>query len=596
MTQPTEFDPLISRYLDGSISAQELADLESRILTDSQFAIEFSRGCLLHRHISELLTENSLHKILDHFATGAPVPKAMLEHLSAAGQSAASHTAAEQISKRNQQHFADWARPRYLILAGALAIALGLIAFVATSPPATKQLSNTDDFSARVDTAPFIATVTQVVDVIWPPTATVLRTGDVLSKGRHVSLRSGLVKVTFECGAEVVVQGPCDFELQSSMVGFLHSGRITADVPRRAFSFAIHSPKVDFVDLGTTFGVSVGSTGDTELHVFEGEVLCSSSKQETDEPKELIHVTASRALEFGANGGAPSNIAMDRAQFSRLIDLRQRASGPSPRPNPDRLALWLTADRGVVTDAQKRVVLWQDILYGENRSAEDATQNDEQARPTLVSGAINSHPAVRFNGKTDFLLTTPLETTDDQTVLFVCQFSQSAYDKDRQWGGQILNYDGPPSRYLSNTLEPGVLQIGEPLLAEQFKPTLLTGQVFAGFAGSIPVESGRVDSVQIGANTPVVVTYVYDYKNGKASISINGRSYGETRAFAPQGITSRKIIGRHAWKQLFFHGDLSEMLIYNCAMPPKDLAQSVSYLAEKYGIAIQPETPVEVDE
>ena len=83
--------------------------------------------------------------------------------------------------------------------------------------------------------------------------------------------------------------------------------------------------------------------------------------------------------------------------------------------------------------------------------------------------------------------------------MFVCQFSQSAYDKNRDWGGQIINYDGPPSRYLSNTLEPGVLQIGEPLLAKEFKPTLLTGQVFAGFVGSATVESGRVDAEQVGA-------------------------------------------------------------------------------------------------
>ena len=114
---------------------------------------------------------------------------------------------------------------------------------------------------------------------------------------------------------------------------------------------------------------------------------------------------------------------------------------------------------------------------------------------------LNGHPAVRFDGKSNYLLTTPLETTDDQTVIFVCQYSPNALDKGRKWGGQIINYDGPPSRFLSNTLEPGVLQIGEPLLEQEFKPTLLSGQVFAGFIGSATVESGRVDAspvAQIG--------------------------------------------------------------------------------------------------
>ena len=409
--------------------------------------------------------------------------------------------------------------------------------------------------------------------------------GPIAAKGHACMLKSGMAKVTFDCGAEVVLQGPCDFLLKGQMLGYLKSGKITAHVPHRAFSFTILSPQVNFVDLGTAFGVSIGDRGKTELHVFEGEVLCSLSKQDGSEHSDPIHVTATNALAFDAQSDRPSDIAIDQTQFTSLIDLR-RAAGSKQKLVPDQLALWLAADTGVTTDAAQKVVSWQDILYGDNRSAEDATQNDERARPTLAPHALSGRPAVRFNGKSDYLLTTPLETTDDQTVVFVFQFAPSAYDKNRVWGGQILNYDGPPSRYLSNTLEPGVLQIGEPLLAEEFKPTLLTGQVFAGFVGSATVESGRVDAVQVGADVPVVVAYQYDYGRGRATLSINGHSYGEARAFAPQSITSRKIIGRHAWKQNFFHGDLAELMIYNKVLSPKELDQTIAYLADKYSIAL----------
>src|SRR6185369_11927884 len=146
------------------------------------------------------------------------------------------------------------------------------------------------------------------------------------------------------------------------------------------------------------------------------------------------------------------------------------------------------------------------------------------------------------------------------------------------------------SRYLSNTLEPGVLQIGEPLLENEFRPTLLTGQVFAGFIGSATVESGRVDAMPVGTGRPVIVSYTYDYEyeNGRSTLAINGRTYGQAKAFAPQGITSRKIIGRHAWMQNYFHGDLSELLIYNKALSPKELAETTAYLANKYSIALDP--------
>jgi hypothetical protein len=204
----------------------------------------------------------------------------------------------------------------------------------------------------------------------------------------------------------------------------------------------------------------------------------------------------------------------------------------------------------------------------------------------LIQKSIAERPAIRFDGTSDYLLTTPLATTDDQTVVFVCQFSQSATDKSRRWGGQILNYDGPPSRFLSDTLEPGVLQIGEPLLETQFQPTLLTAQVFAGFIGSATVESGRVDAMPVGIHTPVVVAYRYDLANARATLMINGKTYGEMRAFAPQAITSRKIIGRHAWMQNFFHGDLAELLIYNQALSDDDLAVMTQYLADKYAIRL----------
>jgi hypothetical protein len=68
---------------------------------------------------------------------------------------------------------------------------------------------------------------------------------------------------------------------------------------------------------------------------------------------------------------------------------------------------------------------------------------------------------------------------------------------------------------------------------------------------------------------------------------INGRKYGEARAFAPQGITSRKIIGRHAWMELYFGGDLGEMLIFNKALSPEELEQTTAYLADKYAIKLE---------
>lgn len=583
MPRQIESDELISRYLEGALDADELQQFETRLIADQAFADEVARWSLMHRQVFELLAESKLHALLDEAVASSPsFPSEFRAELEAAATKR--HPSRNRLRPRKQawySHRMTW----------ATAVVLAMVAAVvwwtrsATAPPESAPVVADTQSPAAAPPAT-VATLTQMVDCQWASWAPSFDCGQQLVEGTRLVLQSGMAKVTFECGAEVVLQGPCDFVAQSKMVGYLVSGRITANVPRRAFSFAILSPEVDFVDMGTAFGVSVAGDGQTELHVFQGEVICSPPKNEGGDRKQLVHVAANKAVEFRAQQRGLSDIAMNEQQFSRHIALRQASVAVPARVISDRLALWLSADVAVATDPQSRVISWQDILYGDNVSAEDAIQIEHKSRPALVPDAINGKPAVRFDGESDYLLTTPLATTDDQTVVFVCQFSKSAYGKDRVWGGQILNYDGPPSRYLSDTLEPGVLQIGEPLLAEEFKPTLLTAQVFAGFIGSLTVEAGRVDARQVGADVPVVVSYLYDYGNGRAVLFINGQPCGESRAFAPQGITSRKIIGRHAWMQNFFHGDLAELMIYNKALSPQELADTTAYLADKYSIKL----------
>jgi hypothetical protein len=586
MSDYSDFDAVLSRYFDGEASQDDVSHLEAA-LADEPFAEYVSRWCLLHRQIGEVLNEDALHQLMDQFAAGAPgLPRSAMSPASKSIAGAVDREMPGSSRRAKRRHAPSLAIAATLITGVSIAAWL----FHSAGTPSDKTEAHVVDAPLRsssptAEKPAVLGTVTQLVAAQWKPGAVQLRHGQQLSAGATVALESGLAKVTYECGAEVVLEGPCEFIVQDRLVGVLKSGKITADVPRRAFAFAVLAPGVDFVDLGTSFGLNVGDGGKTELHVFDGEVLCNQTT--AGKPAgPLLHVTANNALGFSGDGARPSDIAIDRAQFSQLIAIRKDVNVRPQHWISDQLALWLAADAAVSVDRQNRVMAWRDIVYADNRSAEDAIQADESAQPLLVGDALHGHPAIRFDGTSNYLLTTPLQTTDDQTVLFVCQFSQGTFEKGRRWGGQIINYDGPPSRYLSDTLEPGVLQIGEPLLEEQFKPSLLSGQVFAGFIGSTTVEAGRIDAQQVGADEPVVVGYTYDYTHGRAELQINGRSFGQARAFAPQAITSRKIIGRHAWMQNYFHGDLAELMIYNKALSAKELADATGYLAEKYAIPL----------
>ena len=85
-------------------------------------------------------------------------------------------------------------------------------------------------------------------------------------------LITGLVEIQFDDGARVRIEGPAEFAAQSGRRMELSQGRIAAYVPPRARGFTIVTPTAEVVDLGTEFGLEVGSDGNTEVQVVRGIV------------------------------------------------------------------------------------------------------------------------------------------------------------------------------------------------------------------------------------------------------------------------------------------------------------------------------------
>jgi hypothetical protein len=97
-----------------------------------------------------------------------------------------------------------------------------------------------------------------------------------LRPGR-ISLDQGLAQLVFRSGAEVLVQAPSTFRLQSRSSLFLESGRLTAKVPKQARGFTVTTAEAKVVDFGTEFGVMVGTGDNSEVHVFDGRVTLASA-------------------------------------------------------------------------------------------------------------------------------------------------------------------------------------------------------------------------------------------------------------------------------------------------------------------------------
>ena len=121
-------------------------------------------------------------------------------------------------------------------------------------------------------TLPVIAVLDEQIGTEWGAMAQPLEDGSELRAGL-LSLNKGFVSIKFSKGAEVVIEGPADFELLTDEQMMLLSGKLSAKVPGRAKGFIVQTPTATVVDYGTEFGVEVNETANTtETHVFAGLV------------------------------------------------------------------------------------------------------------------------------------------------------------------------------------------------------------------------------------------------------------------------------------------------------------------------------------
>ena len=112
-----------------------------------------------------------------------------------------------------------------------------------------------------------VAVIGDSVHAEWleEPTQPQLRRGELV-------LKTGMARLTFMKGAEVLLQAPCQVDLRSSQRFFLTEGNVTAIVPPAAKGFTINTDHSTIVDYGTEFGVAVDRASQAEVHVFKGEV------------------------------------------------------------------------------------------------------------------------------------------------------------------------------------------------------------------------------------------------------------------------------------------------------------------------------------
>ena len=158
------------------------------------------------------------------------------------------------------------------------------------SPPASTDNPAADD--------EFVAQLTGSKECRWAAGSTPIQALAQLRQGQRVDLASGFAEITFDSGAQVVLEGPASLDVESAWSATLNRGKLRASLPPEAMGFSIKNPSVEVVDLGTEFTMFTDASGAaTDVLVLKGEVEAAPTIAGDQQPvvireKEPRHFTS----------------------------------------------------------------------------------------------------------------------------------------------------------------------------------------------------------------------------------------------------------------------------------------------------------------
>ena len=118
--------------------------------------------------------------------------------------------------------------------------------------------------AAQAEMTP-VGRITGMSQCQWADPTAAAREGDPVALAGHYTLSAGLLEISFDTGAKVILQGPVRYEVQSRESGLLQSGTATVCSPSLfrlpPSPFVLHTPTADIADRGADFGVVVEPSG-----------------------------------------------------------------------------------------------------------------------------------------------------------------------------------------------------------------------------------------------------------------------------------------------------------------------------------------------
>ena len=241
--------PLLDALLEGDISGEDHARLEALLDDSAQARRLYSQYLELDLDIRQL-----------QLTAAQPNPVEELVRQSSR------QTARQSVGSR----------VRFALLGAAAATAVCLLIAVFSYPlwrasDSTRANGAGRKPSRQEETKPAMARVMRLIDVRWSDGRRKFSLGDsVKREWLHVS--SGIVQLELSSGAALALEGPARLRIDSATECFVQKGKVVVLGPPDLPEFTITSPGSRIVDVGTEFAVVVRESGETDVHVLDGEV------------------------------------------------------------------------------------------------------------------------------------------------------------------------------------------------------------------------------------------------------------------------------------------------------------------------------------
>lgn len=186
------------------------------------------------------------------------------------------------------------AHPTPSHVVAAIIVGLLITAMAVVAPPFYRAVWQGEHAKPRS-----VAKLTRVHDVVWAEPTAPLHLGQLLLTGQQLALSAGLAEITFDNGVRVIVEGKTSLHIIDEHSAHLDHGQAVTRVTRAGKGFAVTTPHLRVVDLGTEFGVVVQPNGASEIVVFDGVVDVFLIRDRNSAPRRLL---AGNYLQFSGSG------------------------------------------------------------------------------------------------------------------------------------------------------------------------------------------------------------------------------------------------------------------------------------------------------